>query len=67
MNGDIIGWSLKMIEVYMGSNKKGNGLWCKGMWKRLENGHLSIGRQEGRFKEFKHSKLFVHALYDVKG
>ena len=29
--------------------------------KRLENSHHSIGRQEGRFKGFKHPKLFVHA------
>ena len=37
------------------------------MWKWLGNDHLSIGRQEGRFKGFKYSKLFIHALYDVKG
>ena len=36
------------------------------MWKWLGNDHLSIGRQKRRFKRFKHSKLFVHALYDVK-
>ena len=36
------------------------------MWKRLGNGHLSIGGQEKRFKGFKHPKLFVYALYDVK-
>ena len=35
--------------------------------KMLENSHHSIGRQEGRSKRFKHPKLFVHALYDVKG
>ena len=28
--------------------------------------HLSIGRQKGRFKGFKYTKLFVYALYDVK-
>ena len=37
------------------------------MWKRSKNDHLSIGRQEERFKGFKHPKLFVYALYDVKG
>ena len=37
------------------------------MWKSLGNGHLFIGKQEGKFKGFKHSKLFVHAFYDVKG
>ena len=33
----------------------------------MGNDHLSIGRQKGRFKGFKHPKLFVYALYDVKG
>ena len=37
------------------------------MWKRLRNDYLSIGRQEGIFKGFKHHKLFVYALYDMKG
>ena len=37
------------------------------MWKRLENSHHSIGRQKGRSKRFKHPKLFIYALYDVKG
>ena len=54
---DVIGWSLKMIEVYIESNRKE---WM--MWKRLENSHHSIGRQDGRFKGFEHPKLFVHAF-----
>ena len=33
----------------------------------MGNDHLSIGRQKGRFKGFKHPKLFIYALYDVKG
>ena len=55
-----------MIEVYIESNRKEMDDGVKEGEKRLKNSHHSIGRQEDRFKGFKHPKLFVHAFRILK-
>ena len=53
-------------SIYIESNRKEMDDGVKEGEKMLENSQHLICRQEGRFKGFKHPKLFLHTFRIVK-